>query len=1052
VSAKYSADEIAKEIGQDLPTSEQRRIIESPLEPAVVIAGAGSGKTETMSSRLVYLVANGLAEPSEILGLTFTRKAATELSQRVRRRLSQLHRSGLTDEVANDISISTYHSYAGRILGEHALRIGIEPPNRLAGEARVWQLADRIVNRYDGEMSATDASPSSVTRYVISLAKEIAEHGRTLAEVETFTRELIKQLEAIPSNDRFGMRADVKRYLRRQQSRLELLPLVELFEAAKQEEGELSFDDQMSLAARIAQEVPDVRELERSRYRVVLLDEYQDTSQSQLVLMKSLFGDGHPVTAVGDPCQSIYGWRGASAHTIESFPYDFPRSDGALGKVYPLMISWRNDTSILEAANRISDEIRTMTDAPLAASPKANKGELICGIYATAEDEAEAIADYIAERWQEGVNTSAVLVRKRTQIPLVEAALRANGLPVEVVGVGGLLLTPEVADLRATLEVLVNPESGNSLMRLMTGARWRIGPRDIVALARYSGALVNRDRIGDESDREEDVRSIVDALDQIAAAPRDTFSSLGFERLVQLSRELQRLRRHLSAPLADLILEVEHALGLDLEVAAHPESAAHARRHLDRFLEEAVDFSEGGGGSSMLRSFLSYLDTASEAERGLKPGEAEVDASAVQILTIHGAKGLEWDVVAIAGIVEGTFPEKDRGDDDWLRRSAVLPFPLRGDKSALPDFRPSAASDQRELNERCNAFADECGAHANREETRLGYVAVTRARHSLFCTAYWWGSGKAATGPSALFEAIRSIAEVSGVIASDAARPTDNANPLLEGGESRTWPVDPLGERRTAVDAAARLVKTAIAEVMPIPEARTDEEAALLADAEMLLLEHAQRQQSASEVVMLPARLSVSALIGLYEDPAKLARQIRRPLPSEPNAVARRGTAFHRWLEERFGSAALLDIDELPGSADTGVLDDSDLQLLQDSWLASPWADRTPVEVEVPFESQVDSIVLRGRIDAIYQNHDGTYEVVDWKTGTPKEGKAAEAAALQLAAYRIAWATIAGVDPTQVSAAFHYVRENLTYRPVDLKSQAELIAMIASLPSTSYTE
>lgn len=1051
MNVKYSANEIAEKTHQNPPMSEQRLIIESPLEPAVVIAGAGSGKTEMMSSRLVYLVANGLAEPNEILGLTFTKKAATELSQRVRRRLNQLHQNGLIAEVANDVAISTYHSYAGRILGEHALRIGIDPPNRLAGEARVWQLADRIVNRYDGKMEETDASPTSVTGYVITLAKEIAEHGCTLAEVETFTRKLIEQFEAIPATNHHGMYAEVKKCLSRQRSRLELLPLVELFAAAKREEGELSFDDQMSLAARIAQEVPEVRELERNRYRVVLLDEYQDTSQSQLVLIKSLFGDSHPVTAVGDACQSIYGWRGASAHTLESFPSDFPGSDGAPGKVYPLMVSWRNDTSILEAANRVSTGIRTMTDAPLAASPKAEKGELVCGIYPTVEDEAEAIADYLAERWQEGVNTSAVLVRKRTQIPLIEAAIRARGLPVEVVGVGGLLLTPEVADLRATLEVLVNPESGDSLMRLLTGARWRIGPHDIVALARYSGTLANRDRIGDEPDQEEDVRSIVDALDQIAAAPRDTFSHIGFERLSQLSHELQRLRRHLGASLADLILEVEHTLGLDLEVAAHPESATHARRHLDRFIEEAVDFAEGGGGSSMLRSFLSYLDTANEAERGLAPGKTEVDTSAVQILTIHGAKGLEWDVVVIAGIVEGTFPAKNRGDDNWLQRAAVLPFPLRGDKSALPDFRPSTVNDQKELDERRATFADECKVHANREETRLGYVAVTRARHSLFCTAYWWGNGKVATGPSALFTAIRGVAEVSGVIASDAARPTTDDNPLLGGGDSLIWPIDPLGERRTAVDTAAGLIKTAISELMPVPKAETNEEAALLADAEILLREHTQRQQSTAESVTLPARLSVSALIGLYENPVEFARQIRRPMPSEPNVIARRGTAFHRWLEERFGSAALLDVDELPGSADTGVFDDSDLQLLQGSWLASSWADRTPVEVEVPFESQVDSIVLRGRIDAVYQNHDGTYEVVDWKTGTPKEGEAAETAVLQLAAYRIAWAQIAGVDPAQVSAAFHYVRANLTYRPVDLKSQAELVAIIASLPRVSYT-
>jgi DNA helicase-2/ATP-dependent DNA helicase PcrA len=296
----------------------------------------------------------------------------------------------------------------------------------------------------------------------------------------------------------------------------------------------------------------------------------------------------------------------------------------------------------------------------------------VCGLYETCEEEAEAISDFIADRWQRGTHTSAVLVRKRTQIPLIEEALRARHLPVEVVGVGGLLLTPEVADVRATLEVLVNPEAGNSLMRLLTGARWRIGPRDLVALSRYSSSLVKSVQTTTDIDPEEDARSIVDALDQITGAPRDSFSATGLDRLSRLSRELSRLRRNLGASVPDLLLEVEYALGIDLEVAAHPESTTHARAHLDRFLEEAVDFAQGGGGSAMLRSFLSYLEAASQTERGLKPGEAEVSTSAVQILTVHGAKGLEWDVVVVAGLTEGTFPSDDRGGDNWLRRAAII--------------------------------------------------------------------------------------------------------------------------------------------------------------------------------------------------------------------------------------------------------------------------------------------------------------------------------------------------------------------------------------------
>jgi DNA helicase-2/ATP-dependent DNA helicase PcrA len=1042
---RFSARAIAMKIGLDLPTSEQEKIIQAPLDPAVVIAGAGSGKTETMSSRLVYLVANGLVEPGQVLGLTFTKKAATELSHRVRRRLVLLNRAGLIGEINGEISISTYHSYAGRILGEHSLRIGVEPPNRLAGEARVWLLADRIVSHYDGPMSITNSSPSAVTGYVVDLANEMAEHGATIEQVDQFTRTLIDDIEAIESHDHHGIRLQVREMLDRQRSRLELLPLVALFQEAKHIEGELSFDDQMSLAARIATEVPSVGELERSRYQVVLLDEYQDTSQSQLVLMKSLFGEGHPVTAVGDPCQSIYGWRGASAHTLESFPTDFPCADGSRAQVYPLMISWRNDTSILAAANVVSSGIRALTDAPLLASPQAEKGELVCGLYETCDDEASAIGDFIAERWQEGSKTSAVLVRKRSQIPLIEAALRSRRLPVEVVGVGGLLLTPEVADLRATLEVLVNPEAGNSLMRLLTGARWRIGPRDLVALSRYSGSLVTAER--EDRDQNEDVRSIIDALDRIENAPKENFSAIGFDRLSRLSRELSRLRRNLSASPPDLILEAEFALGIDLEVAAHPDSATHARAHLDRFLEEAVDFAQGGGGSAMLRSFLSYLQTASQAERGLKPGEAEVSTSAVQILTIHGAKGLEWDVVVVAGLTEGTFPSRDCGDDNWLRRAAVLPFALRGDRLALPEFGYLGATDQAEVDAACDEFALECSAQALREEIRLGYVAITRAKHSLLCTSAWWGSGKKPTGPSRLFEAVRSVAEVEGVMACDAMEPAEGANPLLESKDGVKWPIDPLGERRSSVSAAAGLVENSIRKSISTPASGSVEQESLLKDARTLLQEFAGRDRTGGEFISLPPRLSVSALIELSENPEELAQRIRRPLPSEPNRIARRGTAFHQWLEEQFGSIALLDLDELPGSADEQGVDDGDLKELQSAWNQSAWATRSPIEVEVPFETQVDSIVLRGRIDAIYQNADGTYDVVDWKTGRPKEGGAAQSAALQLAAYRLAWARIKGIDPAQVSAAFHYVRQNLTVRPADLKTYEELTAMVASLPS-----
>ena len=165
--------------------------------------------------------------------------------------------------------------------------------------------------------------------------------------------------------------------------------------------------------------------------------------------------------------------------------------------------------------------------------------------------------------------------------------------------------------------------------------------------------------------------------------------------------------------------------------------------------------------------------------------------------------------------------------------------------------------------------------------------------------------------------------------------------------------------------------------------------------------------------------------------------------------MARRGTAFHAWLEQRYGTNRLLDIDELPGAADEGAADDSRLAELQAAFLASDWAHRTPIEVEVPFATVLNGVVIRGRMDAVFQDPDGTYDIVDWKTGRMPSGVDAKAAAVQLAAYRQAWAALAGVPVRRVRAAFHYVADNATVRPSDLLSDAGLTKLIAGLPTAS---
>ncbi|HEX6919812.1 MAG TPA: ATP-dependent DNA helicase [Actinomycetes bacterium] len=1081
VAARLSPAQLSVRLGERFPpTPEQARAISAGLAPHVVVAGAGSGKTQTMGLRVVWLVANGLVEPHRVLGLTFTRKAAAELGERVRRmlrRLLQAHQSDpfLTEEVAlalraGEPTVSTYHSYAAALVGEHALRIGLEPSARLIGEAISWQYAAEVVESYDGPMDTVDRAVSTVTGDVLSLAGELAEHLREPDDVRSLAAAVREHLESLPraQGQRGGNRQPkpVEELLASLEARLALLPLVERYAELKRSRGAMDYGDQVAVAARIARGHPEVGEIERARFGAVLLDEYQDTGEAQRVLLTALYGGCHPVTAVGDPRQSIYGWRGASAGNLERFLADFggAPSTGASG----LSVSFRNGERILAAANRVAGPIpiRGLDDRPLTPGPgREAAGRVTCALYPSVLDEAAAIADQVAAlgrhpdspvAWGE----IAVLARKRSHFPRIEAELRDRGVPCEVVGLGGLLLEPEVVDVVSTLRVLGDPTAGNALVRLLAGPRWRIGPRDLDALGRRARRLaVSRQPTAgagdDELDPDYDVvdeRSLVDALDDPGNPA--AYSAEGHRRLLQLRDELRALRRWTTQPLPDLVMAVVRSLCLDVELAARPGvRPADALINLDRFVEVAEDFVAAGDDPGLL-AFLAYLDAAEERERGLEPDIADVDGDRVQLLTVHAAKGLEWDAVFVAGLACKVFPVEGQAVADWSKQIAAVPFPLRGDRGELPVLGWERATDQAEARRAVEEFREACRARGAMEERRLAYVAVTRARHLLACSGYWWDTATKPRGPSELLEEIREVCEAAGQPVGPWAGPpeADAVNPVTAEPLERPWPHDPLGPRRAAVEAAAALVASSpqppdATHLDPSSAARLD---AWREETDLLLAELERLRRRVAPVVELPRHLSVSQLVQLRRDPAELARQIRRPLPRQPAPQARRGTRFHLWLEQRWGQQRLIDVDELPGAADETAEPDADLLALQEAFRKSPWWARVPAEVEFPFDMVVDGVLLRGRCDAVFADDpDGYVDVVDWKTGRPKTGADAAAAAVQLAVYRLAWHHLSGTPLERIRAAFHYVGADRTVRPADLLGHDELVALVRSVPAAA---
>ena len=1062
---RWSPAELAVALRLPVPTAEQAAVIGAPLGPAVVVAGAGSGKTETMSARVLWLVANELVRPDQILGLTFTTKAAGELGARIRVRLAQLRAflgaGGPAGDpaLAGEPTVATYHAYAGRLVAEHALRLGVEPSVRLLSEAMTWQLAQRVVRSYDLDVPELDNAESTVTNWVLDLAGELAEHLVEPDELRRWTDELRTRVMARPRRSASGRGvagepyAEVRRLLERAAARVALLPLVDRYRRAKQDGRAIDFGDQMAIAARVADRFAEVGRAERARYAAVLLDEYQDTGHAQLTMLRGLFA-GHPVTAVGDPAQAIYGWRGASANNLIRFATHFRTPAGDPAPVLPLSTSFRNDELILDVANALSVEIRENVPS-LSPGPRGGPGLVRAALLETVADEADWMAGQVAAVWREdaadrragaGGRSVAVLCRRRSQFDLIAGALRARGVPVELVGLGGLLATPEVRDLVSTLQVVSDPTAGAALARLLTGARWRVGGRDVAALGRRARAIAARREEGAAGTRDTvSDPSLVEALDDLG--PPELYSADGYRRMSALAAELAALRQRTAQPLPDLVADVERTLLLDIEVAAAPDrDRAAGRAHLDRFAEVAADFSVDAEAPT-LGAFLAYLAAAEDAERGLEAGVVDVDADRVQVLTVHAAKGLEWDVVAVPGLTVDVFPDllSTRGSG-WATSAPTLPYPLRGDGSDLPVFDVITPRDQKGLDDARKDFVEACKERAVREERRLAYVAATRARHLLLASGYWWDTAVRPRGPSTF---LTELAAVRGVQVDQwADPPPDGATNPLPPPAPVPWPADPLGARRPLVEEGAALVRGAGEPVADEGTLFAEEDLLALGwqrEAEILLAERAAAGAARGADVALPGHLAVTDLVALARDPLALARRVRRPLPTRPAPLARRGTAFHAWLEERYGGERLLDLDELPGAADEGAAPDGELALLQERFLASAWADRSPEEVEVAFETVVGGVVVRGRIDAVFADPDGGWTVVDWKTGDPpRDGTAAT---VQLAAYRLAWAELSGTPVAQVRAAFHYVRPDRTVAPVDLLDAAGLHALVESIPT-----
>ncbi|MEU6978542.1 ATP-dependent DNA helicase [Streptomyces sp. NPDC046371] len=812
MTARITDPEQLKELLGIPFTPEQTACIIAPPAPQVIVAGAGSGKTTVMAARVVWLVGTGQVAPEQVLGLTFTNKAAGELAERVR---TALVRAGVTDpdvidpdDPPGEPRISTYHAFAGQLLTDHGLRIGLEPTSRLLADATRYQLAARVLREAPGPYPALTKSFPTLVGDLLALDAELAEHLVRPQDLRAYDTGLLDALSRAKLTN-----ADLRKVPEAAAARRELLDLVVRYRAAKRSRDLLDFGDQIALSAELATTRPEVGAILRDEFRVVLLDEYQDTSVAQRLLLSGLFGQGtgHAVTAVGDPCQAIYGWRGASVANLDDFPEHFPYRDGSPAARYALSENRRSGGRLLDLANGLATPLRAMhagVEALRPAPGAEHDGGVRIALLPTHAEEIDWLADSLAHLVRTGTEPGeiAVLCRTAGDFPAIQAALVARDVPVEVVGLSGLLHLPEVADLVAVCEVLQDPGANASLVRLLTGPRWRIGPRDLALLGRRARLLVYRPGGGpDDPDQRlaaavegvdpAEVVSLADALDTFldSGGPGGEDDGLPFSaearvRFARLATELRALRTSLADPLMDVLHRVLNATGLEVELSASPHALAARRREtLAGFLDTAAGFASLDGEATLL-AFLGFLRTAAQYEKGLDhalPG----GENTVKVMTAHKSKGLEWDVVAVPGLVAGQFPSA-RARESWTSQPQVLPHALRGDAATLPAVD---GWDSKAL----GAFKTALREHQHTEELRLGYVTFTRPRSLLLGSAHWWGPAqKKPRGPSDFLQALYRHCETGhGEIEAWADAPEEDAeNPLLAADlTDQAWPL-PLDE------------------------------------------------------------------------------------------------------------------------------------------------------------------------------------------------------------------------------------------------------------------
>ena len=661
----------------------QRDAVTHEQGPLLLVAGAGTGKTAVITRRIAWLIATKRARPSEILALTFTDKAAAEMEERV----DLLVPYGYTD-----VWISTFHAFGDRVLRDHALEVGLQPDFRVLTKAEQVVFFREHLFEFPLDYYRPLGDPTRYVEAMLTLISRAKDEDITAAEYLRFADEVVRQAEAAPADVELGEHARRQREVALTYARYQ-----ELLAAG----GLVDFGDLITLSLRLLREHPLTLREYRDRFRYILVDEFQDTNYAQFKLVQLLAArDPQPnITVVGDDDQSIYKFRGAAISNILGFIDVYPDARRLL-----LTQNYRSHQAILDAAYRLIRhnnpdrlEVKTGLDKRLqAVRPAGPPPEHVH--LDTLSSEADWVASRIVEKVAAGeahYRDVAILVRSNADADPFLRALNMKGVPHRFSGSRGLYNREEIRLALAFLRSLARPGDNLSLYYLGVSPLYLMAATDLAKALSYAD---RKHRTLEHVFRHLHLEGFADLAGELSAESR-----AGIAKLLEDLEEMRALMKdHATGRVLYEYLVARTGYIRRLATSGLPDDEVRVA-NLAKFFDLVARYGEIAA-YDRVPEFVTHMDNLIQAGDDPALAEADFDQDAVQVLTVHKAKGLEFPVVFLVSAVTDRFPTRNRGE------TIPLPDPL------IKDILPG-------------------GDFHLQEERRLFYVGMTRAQRELYLTS-----------------------------------------------------------------------------------------------------------------------------------------------------------------------------------------------------------------------------------------------------------------------------------------------------------------------------